>query len=129
MYSTKIWAILPEWQNVLSQHVNGKRNKSAIIKNITKFLASPFLQYSSWNLDSKKLYVKAPVRIQVQSHKETIVEFMRSELLADDTEQFIEKIMEDYLRYRDNFEIYIQTMISQVLDPSFFLEITREKGE
>ncbi|CAD7005589.1 unnamed protein product [Ceratitis capitata] len=85
--------------------------------------------YSSWNLDSKKLYVKAPVRIQVQSHKETIVEFMRSELLADDTEQFIEKIMEDYLRYRDNFEIYIQTMISQVLDPSFFLEITREKDE
>ncbi|XP_017493306.1 PREDICTED: coiled-coil domain-containing protein 82-like [Rhagoletis zephyria] len=85
--------------------------------------------YSSWNLDSKKLYVKAPVRIQVQSHKETIVEFMRSELLADDTEQFIEKIMEDFLRYRDNFEIYIQTMISQVLDPSFFLEITREKDE
>ncbi|CAD7005590.1 unnamed protein product [Ceratitis capitata] len=98
-------------------------------RNITKFMVILILQYSSWNLDSKKLYVKAPVRIQVQSHKETIVEFMRSELLADDTEQFIEKIMEDYLRYRDNFEIYIQTMISQVLDPSFFLEITREKDE
>lgn len=54
---------------------------------------------------------------------------MRSELLADDTEQFIEKIMEDFLSYRDNFEIYIQTMISQALDPSFFSEITREKGE
>lgn len=54
---------------------------------------------------------------------------MRSELLADDTEQFIEKIMEDFLSYRDNFEIYIQTMISQVLDPSFFSEITREKGK
>lgn len=75
------------------------------------------------------MYLKAPVRIQVQSHTETIVEFMRSELLADDTEQFIEKIMEDYLSFRDHFEIYIQTMISQVLDPSFFSEITREKGE
>lgn len=67
--------------------------------------------------------------MQLHSHTETIVEFMRSELLADDTEQFIEKIMEDYLSYRDNFEIYIQTMISQALDPSFFSEITREKGE
>lgn len=79
-------------------------------------------------MDTKKLYLKAPVRIQVQSHTETIVEFLRSELIADDTEQFIEKIMEDYLSYRDHFEIYIQTMISQVLDPSFFSEITREKG-
>lgn len=69
------------------------------------------------------------MRIQLHSHTETIVEFMRSELLADDTEQFIEKIMEDYLSYRDNFEIYIQTMISQALDPSFFSEITREKGK
>lgn len=86
-------------------------------------------QYASWNLETKKLYLKAPVRIQLQSHTETIVEFMRSELLADDTEQFIEKIMEDFLSYRDNFEIYIQTMISQALDPSFFSEITREKGE
>lgn len=53
---------------------------------------------------------------------------MRTELLADDTEQFIEKIMEEYLTFRDHFEIYIQTMLSQSLDSSFFTEITNENG-
>ncbi|XP_055857096.1 uncharacterized protein LOC129919977 isoform X2 [Episyrphus balteatus] len=117
------WPII--WQVdskcILQKYESFCQNGKMFYRNMSK--------YASWNLDTKKLYIKAPVRIQVQSHTETIVEFMRSELLADDTEQFIEKIMEDYLTYRDHFEIYIQTMISQVLDPSFFSEINREKDE
>ncbi|KAL5282340.1 QSER1 family protein [Megaselia abdita] len=86
-------------------------------------------KYASWNLETKKLYVRAPIRIQIQSHTETIVEFMRTELLTDDTEQFIEKIMEEYLTFRDHFEIYIQTMLSQSLDSSFFTEINNENDQ
>uniref|UniRef100_T1PHZ1 DUF4211 domain-containing protein n=1 Tax=Musca domestica TaxID=7370 RepID=T1PHZ1_MUSDO len=114
-----IWQV--DSKCILQKYEAFYQNGKTFYRNMSK--------YASWNLDTKKLYLKAPVRIQVQSHTETIVEFLRSELIADDTEQFIEKIMEDYLSYRDHFEIYIQTMISQVLDPSFFSEITREKDE
>uniref|UniRef100_A0A1B0G904 DUF4211 domain-containing protein n=1 Tax=Glossina morsitans morsitans TaxID=37546 RepID=A0A1B0G904_GLOMM len=114
-----IWQV--DSKCILQKYEPFYQNGKMFYRNMSK--------YASWNLETKKLYLKAPVRIQVQSHTETIVEFMRSELLADDTEQFIEKIMEDYLSFRDHFEIYIQTMISQVLDPSFFSEITREKDE
>ncbi|KAL7732992.1 hypothetical protein ACLKA6_002799 [Drosophila palustris] len=114
-----IWQV--DSKCILQKYEPFRQNGKTFYRNMSK--------YASWNLETKKLYLKAPVRIQLQSHTETIVEFMRSELLADDTEQFIEKIMEDYLSYRDNFEIYIQTMISQALDPSFFSEITREKDD
>lgn len=65
----------------------------------------------------------------MQNHAETVVEFMRSELLPGDTDQYIEKIMKDFLQYKDNFEIYLQTLISQSLDSNFMTEITRERGK
>lgn len=59
---------------------------------------------------------------------ESVVEFVRNEMTIDDTEQFLEKVMQDTLVYQDNFEVYIQTLISQALDSNFLTEIFNEQG-
>lgn len=60
---------------------------------------------------------------------ESVVEFVRNEMTIDDTEQFLEKVMQDTLVYQDNFEVYIQTLISQALDTNFLTEIFHEQGK
>lgn len=68
-----------------------------------------------------------PVRYIVHNHAESIVEFLRHEMVITDPE-FLEKIMKEHECYQDNFEVYIQTLISQALDSNFLTEIFQEKG-
>lgn len=58
---------------------------------------------------------------------ETVVEFLRSEMTIVDQE-FYDRVMRDSMVYQDNFEVYIQTLISQALDSNFLTEILQEKG-
>lgn len=68
-----------------------------------------------------------PVRVRAQNHLETIVELVRSDGSLDENE-FMEKRMQDTIMYQDNFEVYIQTLISHALDPNFLMEIFQERG-
>lgn len=86
------------------------------------------LQYAAWNPENKKLYTQVPVKVRSQSHLETIVELVRSELPFDDC-SFIEKRMLETQMYQENFEVYIQTLISHALDPNFLTEIFQEQGK
>lgn len=85
-----------------------------------------FLQYTVWNPENKKLYTQVAVKVRSQTHLETIVELVRSELPIDDN--FIEKRMMETQMYQENFEVYIQTLISHALDPNFLTEIFQEQG-
>lgn len=69
-----------------------------------------------------------PVKFKSQNQMETVVEFLRAEMTILDTE-FIEKAMKEAEAYQDNFEVYIQTLISQALDSNFLTEIFQEQGE
>lgn len=56
------------------------------------------------------------------------VEMLRSELCSTTAEIYIEKMMQNALAYQDQFEVYIQTLISQGLDSNFLTEIMQEQG-
>lgn len=80
-----------------------------------------------WNPENKKLYTQVPVKVRTQTHLETIVELARSDLPFEDC-NFIEKRMLETQMYQENFEVYIQTLISHALDPNFLTEIFQEQG-
>ncbi|KAF5308891.1 hypothetical protein FQR65_LT00591 [Abscondita terminalis] len=84
--------------------------------------------YTSWTPESKKQYVTVPVRYIAQSHLETVVEFLRKEMVVVDYE-FLDRVMVESEMFQDNFEVYIQTLISQALDSNFLMEIFQEQDE
>lgn len=100
-----------------------------MIFNVGNYISSLFLfaQYTSLTPDSKSIYVTAPIKFISHSQLETIVEFLHNEVIYIESE-FVKKVMKEHERYQDNFEVYIQTLISQALDSNFLMEIFQEQG-
>lgn len=109
---------------ILRSNTKGYKNKYETENSVNVIL----FQYAAWNPENKKIYTQVPVKVRSHSHLETIVELVRSELPLDDC-NFIEKRMLETQMYQENFEVYIQTLISHALDPNFLTEIFQEQGE
>ncbi|KAI8440329.1 hypothetical protein MSG28_001669 [Choristoneura fumiferana] len=113
-----IWRV--DGKTLLQKYEPFDDNGKVLYRNIST--------YAAWNPENKKLYTQVPVKVRSQSHLETIVELVRSELPFDDC-NFIEKRMLETQMYQENFEVYIQTLISHALDPNFLTEIFQEQDE
>lgn len=84
--------------------------------------------YSGWSPQNGHIYKSAEVVFKVQTRSETVVEFLRDEMADDDDDVLVEFVKET-AKYQENFEVYIQTLISQALDSNFLTEIFQEKDE
>ncbi|XP_013175092.1 PREDICTED: uncharacterized protein LOC106123379 [Papilio xuthus] len=113
-----IWRV--DGKTLLQKYEPFEENGKVLYRNIST--------YAAWNPENKKIYTQVPVKVRSQSHLETIVELVRSELPLDDC-NFIEKRMLETQMYQENFEVYIQTLISHALDPNFLTEIFQEQDE
>ncbi|GBP39115.1 hypothetical protein EVAR_27074_1 [Eumeta japonica] len=115
-----IWRV--DGKTLLQKYEPFEQNGKVLYRNIST--------YAAWNPENKKLYTQVSVKVRSQSHLETIVELVRSEhpMMQDDC-TFIEKRMLETQMYQENFEVYIQTLISHALDPNFLTEIFQEQDE
>lgn len=112
-----IWRI--DGKTLLQKYEAFQENGKTLYRNIST--------YSGWAPGNKNNYQQVPVKFRVQNRMETIVEFLRDELSTDD--DVFEKTMKESEKYQDNFEVYIQTLISQALDSNFLPEILQEGDE
>ncbi|CAG9767032.1 unnamed protein product [Ceutorhynchus assimilis] len=113
-----IWRV--DGKTLLQKYEPFEQNGLMLYRNIST--------YTSWTSDSKKQYVSVPVKYKSQSQSETIVEFLKNEMTITDP-KLQEQCMKQCESYQDNFEVYIQTLISQALDSNFLMEIFQEKDE
>ncbi|CAH0560372.1 unnamed protein product [Brassicogethes aeneus] len=113
-----IWRV--DGKTLLQKYEPFEQNGCTLYRNIST--------YTSWTSESKKQYISIPVKCKSQGSMETIVEFLKKEITIIDPIQE-EKCMKEFEFYQDNFEVYIQTLISQALDSNFLMEIFSEKDE
>ncbi|KAM0729784.1 Glutamine and serine-rich protein 1 [Formica fusca] len=113
-----LWRI--DGKTLLQKYEPFKSNGKTLYRNIST--------YSAWVSQNRHIYQQVPVKFWQQGKIETIVEFLRDEMIVDDSEN-IDKSMKDTERYQDNFEVYIQTLISQALDSNFLTEIFQEQDD
>ncbi|XP_003701482.2 uncharacterized protein LOC100883544 isoform X2 [Megachile rotundata] len=113
-----LWRI--DGKTLLQKYEPFKSNGKTLYRNIST--------YSGWVPQNRHIYQQVPVKFWQQGKTETIVEFLKDEMIIDDKE-CIDKSMKDSQKYRDNFEVYIQTLISQALDSNFLTEIFQEQDD
>nr|XP_022906225.1 uncharacterized protein LOC111418023 isoform X1 [Onthophagus taurus]XP_022906226.1 uncharacterized protein LOC111418023 isoform X1 [Onthophagus taurus] len=113
-----IWRV--DGKTLLQKYEPFEQNGYTLYRNIST--------YTSWTPESKKQYITVPVRYKSQGQMETIVEFLRREMTFVD-ENFVSTVLKENEVYQDNFEVYIQTLISQALDSNFLTEIFQEKDD
>ncbi|XP_011308805.1 uncharacterized protein [Fopius arisanus] len=113
-----LWRI--DGKTLLQKYEPFASNGKTLYRNIST--------YSGWAPQNRHIYQQVPVKFWQHSKMETIVEFLRDEMLLDDSE-YVERRVKEYEKYQDHFEVYIQTLISQALDSNFLTEIFQEQDD
>lgn len=78
----------------------------------------------------KSFYEPIAVLVLKNDHGNCIVEHLKDYHWSSSRSHSVSKNLEedDSLAQKENFEVYLQTLISQVLDPNFISEIVKENG-
>lgn len=84
--------------------------------------------YSGWTPQNRDIYKPVQVKFRVKGKKETIVQFIRKDFVEND-DGTLDSLMKTTAHFQENFEVYIQTLISQALDSNFLTEIFQERDE
>uniref|UniRef100_T1JDV3 DUF4211 domain-containing protein n=1 Tax=Strigamia maritima TaxID=126957 RepID=T1JDV3_STRMM len=87
--------------------------------------------YAGWTCNSRAQYQTIQVRL-VQSKKCTVVvEWERVDCNSEVDNNALEAPEPEieFIPQKESFEVYLQTLISQVLDPNFISEIIKEQDE
>ncbi|CAG9836686.1 unnamed protein product [Diabrotica balteata] len=113
-----IWRV--DGKTLLQKYEPFEQNGVTLYRNIST--------YTSWTPESKKQYMVVPVKLISTGQLEVIVEFLKHEMNIVDFE-YQDQCMKQFESYQDNFEVYIQTLISQALDSNFLMEIFHEKDD
>ncbi|CAG9861726.1 unnamed protein product [Phyllotreta striolata] len=117
-----IWRV--DGKTLLQKYEPFEQNGTTLYRNISTVRD----EYTSWSPEGKRQYVAVPVKYRTQGQLETIVEFLKNEMTVIDHD-YQEQCMKQFESYQDNFEVYIQTLISQALDSNFLMEIFQEKDD
>ncbi|XP_031620598.1 uncharacterized protein LOC116339086 isoform X3 [Contarinia nasturtii] len=85
--------------------------------------------YAQWSLENRPSYILVKCSHVGQLQHELHVELQRSDLCSVTSEMYIEKVIQEFSNTQEQFEVYIQTLISQALDSNFLTEIMQEQDE
>lgn len=93
-----------------------------------KMLYSNTSSYSAWRPSSKSKYTPVPISVIEDNKDNVIIEKLPTSIVNDiNGKDIIDNSASHPLR--ENFEVFLQTLVSQVLDPSFINEIVKENDK
>ncbi|XP_067142033.1 serine-rich adhesin for platelets-like isoform X2 [Centruroides vittatus] len=105
-----------------------KEKHSKQRKNKKEKLLKGRFRYSAWRPSSKSKYTPVPISV-IEDNKDNVIIEKLSTAIENDIngKDSIDNSATHPLR--ENFEVFLQTLVSQVLDPSFITEIVKENDK
>ncbi|XP_023218824.1 coiled-coil domain-containing protein 82-like [Centruroides sculpturatus] len=113
-----IWRI--ESKSILQRFETFKKDGKTLYNNTSS--------YSAWRPSSKSKYTPVPISVIEDNKDNVIIEKLPTAIENDiNGKDSIDNSATHPLR--ENFEVFLQTLVSQVLDPSFITEIVKENDK
>uniref|UniRef100_A0A023EYL3 DUF4211 domain-containing protein n=1 Tax=Triatoma infestans TaxID=30076 RepID=A0A023EYL3_TRIIF len=119
-YFPPIWRV--KEHNMLHKFLHFVKNGVSYYTNVPTFTA--------WSPGSKFVYAAIDVKLVKQIKRDITVKLLSRNLLDVTVgRDIIDRTIKDSMKYQDNFDIFIQTLISHSLDSNFLKAIVQEKDD
>ncbi|XP_073998688.1 uncharacterized protein isoform X2 [Rhodnius prolixus] len=119
-YFPPIWRV--KEHNMLHKFLHFVKNGVSYYTNVPTFTA--------WSPGSKFVYAGVDVKLVKQIKRDITVKLLSRNLLDVTVgRDIIDRTIKDNMKYQDNFDIFIQTLISHSLDSNFLKAIVLEKDD